>query len=99
MRRLLTDLTAFEATASCVTDFPLTGGPCRCRYDYEPKRVVNEPFRLRKIFGICFLSPWEGTDYVLSGRREARSHRLMANCELANRDARLATDDQFPTAT
>jgi NADH-quinone oxidoreductase subunit C len=48
-------------------DFPLTGF-VEVRYDTEQKRVVYEPVRLPQEFrNFDFLSPWEGTDYVLPG--------------------------------
>ena len=43
---------------------------------YEPdelKRVVYEPVRLNQEFrNFDFLSPWEGTDYVLPGDEKAK---------------------------
>ncbi len=48
-------------------DFPLTGF-VEVRYDTEQKRVVYEPVKLPQEFrNFDFLSPWEGTDYVLPG--------------------------------
>ena len=48
-------------------DFPLTGF-VEVRYDTEQKRVVYEPVKLPQEFrSFDFLSPWEGTDYVLPG--------------------------------
>ena len=48
-------------------DFPLTGF-VEVRYSNEQKRVVYEPVRLPQEFrNFDFLSPWEGTDYVLPG--------------------------------
>ena len=42
------------------------------RYDDELKRVVYEPVRLTQEFrNFDFLSPWEGTDYVLPGDEKA----------------------------
>ena len=65
MRRLLTDY-GFEGHP-LRKDFPLTGF-VEVRYDDEQKRVVYEPVRLAQEFrNFDFLSPWEGTDYVLPG--------------------------------
>ena len=48
-------------------DFPLTGF-VEVRYDTEQKRVVYEPVKLPQEFrNFDFMSPWEGTDYVLPG--------------------------------
>jgi NADH-quinone oxidoreductase subunit C len=48
-------------------DFPLTGF-VEVRYSNEQRRVVYEPVRLPQAFrNFDFLSPWEGTDYVLPG--------------------------------
>jgi NADH-quinone oxidoreductase subunit C len=71
MRRLLTDY-GFEGHP-LRKDFPLTGF-VEVRYDDEQKRVVNEPVRLAQEFrNFDFLSPWEGTDYVLPGDEKAKS--------------------------
>ena len=65
LRRLLTDY-GFEGHP-LRKDFPLTGFN-EVRYDDELKRVVYEPVELRQEFrNFDFLSPWEGTDYVLPG--------------------------------
>ena len=65
MRRLLTDY-GFEGHP-LRKDFPLTGF-VEVRYDDEVKRVVYDPVRLAQEFrNFDFLSPWEGTDYVLPG--------------------------------
>ena len=65
LRRLLTDY-GFEGYP-LRKDFPLTGYS-EVRYDDELKRVVYEPVELRQEFrNFDFLSPWEGTDYVLPG--------------------------------
>jgi NADH-quinone oxidoreductase subunit C len=71
MRRLLTDY-GFEGHP-LRKDFPLTGF-VEVRYDDEQKRVVYEPVRLNQEFrNFDFLSPWEGTDYVLPGDEKAKS--------------------------
>ena len=65
LRRLLTDY-GFEGHP-LRKDFPLTGY-VEVRYDDAQKRVVYEPVRLNQEFrNFDFLSPWEGTDYVLPG--------------------------------
>ena len=65
LRRLLTDY-GFEGHP-LRKDFPLTGFN-EVRYDDELKRVVYEPVELRQEFrNFDFLSPWEGTEYVLPG--------------------------------
>jgi NADH-quinone oxidoreductase subunit C len=69
MRRLLTDY-GFEGHP-LRKDFPLTGF-VEVRYDDELKRVVYEPVQLTQEFrNFDFLSPWEGTDYVLPGDEKA----------------------------
>ncbi len=69
MRRILTDY-GFEGHP-LRKDFPLTGF-VEVRYDDELKRVVYEPVRLTQEFrNFDFLSPWEGTDYVLPGDEKA----------------------------
>jgi NADH-quinone oxidoreductase subunit C len=69
MRRILTDY-GFEGHP-LRKDFPLTGF-VEVRYDDELKRVVYEPVRLTQEFrDFDFLSPWEGTDYVLPGDEKA----------------------------
>ncbi|MDD9909814.1 MAG: NADH-quinone oxidoreductase subunit C [Ahrensia sp.] len=69
LRRLLTDY-GFEGHP-LRKDFPLTGFS-EVRYDDEQKRVVYEPVELRQEFrNFDFLSPWEGTDYVLPGDEKA----------------------------
>jgi NADH-quinone oxidoreductase subunit C len=71
MRRLLTDY-GFDGHP-LRKDFPLTGF-VEVRYDDELKRVVYEPVRLAQEFrNFDFLSPWEGTDYVLPGDEKAKS--------------------------
>jgi NADH-quinone oxidoreductase subunit C len=69
MRRILTDY-GFEGHP-LRKDFPLTGF-VEVRYDDELKRVVYDPVRLVQEFrNFDFLSPWEGTDYVLPGDEKA----------------------------
>ena len=69
LRRILTDY-GFEGHPMR-KDFPVTGY-VEVRYDDEVKRVVYEPVQLRQEFrNFDFLSPWEGTDYVLPGDEKA----------------------------
>ena len=69
LRRLLTDY-GFEGHP-LRKDFPVTGF-VEVRYDDEVKRVVYEPVELKQEFrNFDFLSPWEGTDYVLPGDEKA----------------------------
>ena len=71
MRRILTDY-GFEGHP-LRKDFPLTGF-VEVRYDDELKRVVYAPVRLNQEFrNFDFLSPWEGTDYVLPGDEKAKA--------------------------
>lgn len=70
LRRLLTDY-GFEGHP-LRKDFPLTGY-VEVRYDDERKRVVYEPVELKQEFrNFDFLSPWEGTEYVLPGDEKAK---------------------------
>jgi len=70
MRRLLTDY-GFEGHP-LRKDFPLTGF-VEVRWDDEEKRVKYDPVRLAQEFRTFdFLSPWEGTDYVLPGDEKAK---------------------------
>ena len=70
LRRLLTDY-GFEGHP-LRKDFPLTGF-VEVRYDDEAKRVVYEPVELKQEFrNFDFISPWEGTDYVLPGDEKAK---------------------------
>jgi NADH-quinone oxidoreductase subunit C len=72
MRRILTDY-GFDGHP-LRKDFPMTGF-VEVRYDEEQKRVVYEPVRLNQEFrNFDFLSPWEGTDYVLPGDEKAKAN-------------------------
>ena len=71
LRRILTDY-GFDGHP-LRKDFPLTGF-VEVRYDDERKRVVYEPVKLAQEFrDFDFLSPWEGTEYVLPGDEKAKS--------------------------
>lgn len=70
LRRLLTDY-GFQGHP-LRKDFPTTGF-VEVRYDDTAKRVLYEPVELKQEFrNFDFLSPWEGTDYVLPGDEKAR---------------------------
>ena len=70
LRRILTDY-GFEGHP-LRKDFP-TSVFVECRYDNELKRVIYEPVVLRQeMRNFDFMSPWEGTDYVLPGDEKAR---------------------------
>ncbi len=70
MRRILTDY-GFEGHP-LRKDFPLTGF-VEVRWDDEEKRVVYEPVKLNQEFRTFdFLSPWEGTEYLLPGDEKAK---------------------------
>jgi NADH-quinone oxidoreductase subunit C len=72
LRRILTDY-GFDGHP-LRKDFPLTGF-VEVRYDDETKRVVYEPVELKQEFrNFDFLSPWEGTDYVLPGDEKAKTN-------------------------
>jgi NADH-quinone oxidoreductase subunit C len=69
LRRILTD---YGFTGHPFRkDFPMTGY-VELRYSETEKRVVYEPVKLAQDFrSFDFLSPWEGTDYVLPGDEKA----------------------------
>ncbi len=72
LRRILTDY-GFDGHP-LRKDFPLTGF-VEVRYDDEEKRVVYEPVKLNQEFrNFDFLSPWEGTEYVLPGDEKSGTH-------------------------
>ncbi len=76
LRRILTDY-GFEGHPFR-KDFPLTGH-VELRYSEEHKRVVYEPVKLAQDFrSFDFLSPWEGTDYVLPGDEKAEPTAKLA---------------------
>ncbi|SCM70370.1 NADH-quinone oxidoreductase subunit C [uncultured Pleomorphomonas sp.] len=72
LRRLLTDY-GFDGHP-LRKDFPMTGY-VEVRYDDIQKRVVYEPVRLNQEFrNFDFLSPWEGTTYVLPGDEKVKTN-------------------------
>jgi NADH-quinone oxidoreductase subunit C len=71
MRRILTDY-GFQGHP-LRKDFPLSGF-VDVRWDDEQKRVVYSKVELSQEFRTFdFLSPWEGTDYVLPGDEKANA--------------------------
>jgi NADH-quinone oxidoreductase subunit C len=65
LRRILTDY-GFSGHP-LRKDFPLTGH-FEVRYDDEQKRVVYDKVKLTQEFrNFDYLSPWEGTEYLLPG--------------------------------
>ena len=70
LRRILTDY-GFDGHP-LRKDFPTTGF-VEVRYDESRKRVVYEPVKLMQEYrSFDYLSPWEGTDYVLPGDEKAK---------------------------
>ena len=70
LRRILTDY-GFSGHP-LRKDFPVTGH-VEVRYDDEVKRVVYEPVKLiQEMRQFDYLSPWEGTEYVLPGDEKAK---------------------------
>jgi NADH-quinone oxidoreductase subunit C len=70
LRRILTDY-GFSGHP-LRKDFPVTGH-VEVRYDNEAKRVVYEPVKLvQEMRQFDYLSPWEGTEYVLPGDEKAK---------------------------
>ncbi|WP_306752109.1 NADH-quinone oxidoreductase subunit C [Paracoccus actinidiae] len=70
LRRILTDygFSGFPLRK----DFPTTGY-VELRYDESEKRVIYEPVRLTQEYRqFDFLSPWEGTQYVLPGDEKTK---------------------------
>ncbi len=73
MRRILTDY-GFQGHP-LRKDFPLTGF-VEVRWDDEEKRVRYDKVALAQEFrSFDFMSPWEGTDYVLPGDEKAKAQR------------------------
>lgn len=69
LRRILTDY-GFEGHPFR-KDFPLTGY-VELRYSEEEKRVVYEPVELAQdLRQFDFMSPWEGSEYILPGDEKA----------------------------
>ena len=69
LRRILTDY-GFEGHPQR-KDFPLTGY-VELRYDEEQQRVVYEPVKLHQEYrNFDYVSPWEGTEYILPGDEKA----------------------------
>jgi len=69
LRRILTDY-EFEGYP-LRKDFPLTGYK-EVRYDEVQQKVIYEPVVLQQDYrNFNFLSPWEGTNYILPGDEKA----------------------------
>ncbi|NOZ31794.1 MAG: NADH-quinone oxidoreductase subunit C [Alphaproteobacteria bacterium] len=72
LRRLLTDY-GFEGHP-LRKDFPVSGF-VEVRFDEEQRRVVYEPVKLTQEYrDFDYLSPWEGTEYVLPGDEKASNN-------------------------
>jgi NADH-quinone oxidoreductase subunit C len=70
LRRILTDY-GFQGHP-LRKDFPVTGN-VEVRYDDEKKRVVYEPVKLvQEMRQFDYLSPWEGSEYILPGDEKAK---------------------------
>jgi NADH-quinone oxidoreductase subunit C len=70
LRRILTDY-GFQGHP-LRKDFPVTGH-VEVRYDDEKKRVVYEPVKLaQEMRQFDYLSPWEGSQYILPGDEKAK---------------------------
>jgi NADH-quinone oxidoreductase subunit C len=70
LRRILTDY-GFQGHP-LRKDFPVTGH-VEVRYDDEKKRVVYEPVKLaQEMRQFDYLSPWEGSTYILPGDEKAK---------------------------
>ena len=96
LRRLLTDY-GFDGHP-LRKDFPLTGF-VEVRYDDEAKRVVYEPVELKQEFrNFDFLSPWEGTDYVLPGDEKAKRIEAARMAETSVRNFNINFGPQHPAA-
>jgi NADH-quinone oxidoreductase subunit C len=71
LRRILTDY-GFDGHPQR-KDFPLTGY-VELRYDPEQKRVAYAPVKLPQAYrSFDFMSPWEGTQYILPGDEKAKA--------------------------